>query len=248
MRIYLAGTGGHYDVLKKTGIYNYCRLDSFFYIKEKDMQEVHKYDSYMLDSGAYSTFRDPKSAKGIDWDTYVKNYINCIRKYDIKLFFELDIDEIVGLSKVEYYRNQMADATGIMPIVVWHSSRGWSYFEKMCEEYNYVALGTTLANNQGVVIRKNPMLLNKFIHTAHKNRAKIHGLGFTSLKYMRHLRFDSVDSTSWLYSRYGMLWTFNGRDLILEKKRPGTRVKPADAVEYNFRQWILYSKYAEAYL
>lgn len=35
----------------------------------------------------------------VNWDEYVEEYAEFIIKYDIKLFFELDIDAIVGLKK-----------------------------------------------------------------------------------------------------------------------------------------------------
>jgi len=247
MRIYLAGEGHDY-VWRDTESYDFCRLKSFYYVKDKDMQDVQRFSSYMLDSGAYSTFKDPATAKHVDWDAYVKGYIACIRKYNIKLFFELDIDAVIGLNKVEYYRQQVADATGIMPIVVWHSKRGWAYFERMCEQYDYVALGTTLANAQGVAIRKNPLVLQKFIATAHRAGAKIHGLGFTSLKYLPLLRFDSVDSTSWLGARYGFIYCFTGNNIKQLRKPPGTKLRTREVMRNNFIQWYKFAKYAEAHL
>ncbi len=56
-------------------------------------------------------------------------------------FFELDIDRIVGLEKVEEFRRRIESKTGKQSIPVWHSNRGWQYFVNMCKEYNYVSIG-----------------------------------------------------------------------------------------------------------
>jgi len=247
MKIYLAGDGFD-QIWVNNDFFNFNRLKSYHYIKNDKLDYIHRYDSFMLDSGAYSTFKNPSDAKKINWDNYVEKYILFIKKNNIKHFFELDIDAIVGLNKVEYYRKKMEDNIGRSPIVVWHSDRGWDYFCKMCEMYRYVALGTTLANKQGRLIRKNPMILDKFIQQAHKSGSKIHGLGFTSLKYLDQLRFDSVDSTSWLGARFGLIYHFNGKTMNQIKKPNGSRLKTNESMRHNFRQWILYSKYAEANL
>jgi hypothetical protein len=170
-----------------------------------------------------------------------------IKKTKQKLFFELDIDCVVGLEKVEYYRKKIEDAVGIQPIVCWHANRGADYWIKCCEEYPYVALGTTKASIAGQKMRKDPSILNWFINQAHKNDAKIHGLGFTSIPWLSKLKFDSVDSTGWQLVRYGGGCYFDGKTIKKFAKK-NTMIKDKciyDLHLHNFKEWVKFQKYAE---
>lgn len=62
----------------------------------------------MLDSGAFTFMRG--NAK-VDWADYIKRYAEFINKYDVKYFFELDIDNIVGYEKVLEYRKLLERLT-----------------------------------------------------------------------------------------------------------------------------------------
>ena len=61
-------------------------------------------EKHILDSGAFSAFSGKNNS--FDWDGYVKKYADFVLKNNIQRFFELDIDVVVGLEKVEYYRMQ----------------------------------------------------------------------------------------------------------------------------------------------
>ena len=65
------------------------------------------------------------------------------------------------------------------------------------------------------------MILKWFIDQAHSAGIRIHGLGFTSSKYLPYLKFDSVDSTTWLSgARYGQIYKFdNGSDAMLRSAK-----------------------------
>jgi hypothetical protein len=221
-------------------------LSSFFEHKSGKFSDYVYQDKHILDSGAFSTFKYPEEARKINWNRYVEKYIRFINLTKQKLFFELDIDCVVGLEKVEYYRKKIEDGTGMQPIPVWHFERKWDYFEYMCENYPYVALGTVPITDQGKVIRKNPIILKKFINTAHRNKVKIHGLGFTLTPYLDRLHFDSVDSTTWINGcRYGELYAFkNG---VMKQYHPaGKRINDyKEANIHNFNEWVKFQKYAE---
>jgi len=223
-------------------------LSSFFEHKNGKFGDYVYSKKHILDSGAFSTFSNPNQAKNNNWDDYVSRYINFIKLTSQKLFFELDIDAIIGLKKVEYYRSKIEDAVGIQPIPVWHKSRGWDYYEMMVEKYKYVAIGTTLALQQGKKIRSNPMILKKFIDTAHNKGAKIHGLGFTSTPNLVKLKFDSVDSTTWINgAKFGNIMIIDKNGCIRQKsKKSNTRVNDPNAINlYNFNVWLRFQKYAE---
>jgi hypothetical protein len=224
-------------------------LSSFWEHKNGKYGEYVTQDKHILDSGAFSAINDKTGKyKNFDWDSYVKKYIAFIKHTKQKLFFELDIDCVVGLNKVEYYRKQIEDGTGIAPIVCWHSNRGSDYWIKTCEEYPYVALGTTNASSDGKKIRKNPEILNWFINHAHKNKAKIHGLGFTSTPWLKKLKFDSVDSTTWnVGGKFGNVVCFDLEGFPTQKYKTDKtkRAKTRELNIYNFNQWVKFQKYAK---
>ena len=57
---------------------------------------LKEFKGFLLDSGAF-TFMTSLKGKSINWNEYVINYGNFVKQHDIKHFFELDIDPIVGL-------------------------------------------------------------------------------------------------------------------------------------------------------
>lgn len=222
-------------------------LSSFWEHKGGKYGKYVTQEKHILDSGAFSAINDKTGKyKNFDWDSYVKKYIQFIKDTNQKLFFELDIDCVVGLQKVEYYRKQIEDAIGKAPIVCWHQSRGAEYWIKCCEEYDYVALGVTMASPTGRRIRTNPEILNWFINHAHKNNAKIHGLGFTSIPWLEKLNFDSADSTTWLSAQYGEVCFFNGTTIEKKRKKNFRLIgKTSDYHVCNFNQWVKFQKYAK---
>ncbi|MDR2652245.1 MAG: hypothetical protein LBC68_08025 [Prevotellaceae bacterium] len=227
---------------------NIYLLSSFFEHKSGSFGDYVYQDRHILDSGAFSTFTNPDNAKKINWDNYVSKYIKFINHTRQKLFFEIDIDCVVGLRKVEYYRKKIEDGTGIQPVPVWHFERKWDYFEYMCENYPYVAIGTVPNTTQGVVIRSNPFILKKFIDTTHAKGKKIHGLGYTDIKNLSYLNFDSVDSTTWCSAgRFGAIYKFNKKGYMdaypHAKEKRISDYKEANI--YNFNEWVKFQRYAE---
>ena len=247
MIVYLAG----FKTIEKTwnnSTKDIYLLSSFWEHKNGTFGEYVTQDKHILDSGAFSAINDKTGKyKNFDWDEYVKKYIAFIKHTKQKLFFELDIDCVIGLNKVEYYRKQIEDAIGIPPIVCWHSNRGADNWIKNCEDYPYVALGTTKANNDGKKIRANPEILNWFINHAHRNNAKIHGLGFTSVPWLKKLKFDSVDSTTWINGgKFAELTIFNNGEFINRRPLINQRgINPNGRLINNFEQWVKFQKYAK---
>lgn len=247
MKIYLAG----FELLKnlyKSDMTNIQLLSSFWEQKNKKGIEEYIFKSdTIIDSGAYSTFGNINAAKKYDWFTYAKEYARFIKLSGKKLYFELDIDLAVGLKTVEDLRKTIEDITGIQSIQVWHKNRGWDYFLRMCEESKYVAIGCTNANAEGSLLRSNHKLIDKFIKTAHSKNVKIHGLGFTDTKSLYNLKFDSVDSTTWIGGgKYGTLYLFDGRKINTIKKKQKTIFKSYKEINlFNFNEWLKFQKYAE---
>lgn len=262
MRYYLAGGGGKEQIMKcylvnpSTRKYVFddisiedCNiLESFIYIRknEKFMELINLCKSFLLDSGAF-TFLKQSHKNDIDWDEYVEDYGKFINKYDVKNFFELDIDTIVGLKEVERLRERLEKITNKKCIPVWHKNRGTDYFLKMCDEYPYVALGGIAIKE--ISTKRFETLFPWFINEAHKRGTKIHGLGYTSIQGMKKYKFDSVDSTRWLHGNIGgYLYKFNTKTEDMEVYKNTGRLKSKEGAINNFREWVKFSKYAEIYL
>ena len=241
MKLYLAGYQGSSHMLP--GMRPLYVLESYHNIREKKLLS----NDILLDSGAF-TFMTSRKNDEVNFEEYVNEYADFINKYDIKLFFELDVDHAVGLKEVERLRKILEDKTHKKCIPVWHLSRGVDYFKKMCEEYDYVALGGMHE------YRSNIKFLEYMIDIAHKNNCKIHGLGYTSLKYLDKLKFDSVDSTSYTSgSRFGTIYKFNGTGMDTKHvgKDFGRRVgkgKTQVINRHNLIEWIKFQHYADKFL
>lgn len=219
-------------------------LESFYYIKEWMFPYIKNHWHFMLDSGAFTFMSDNKSGHGVNWDEYTERYADLINKLNIDLFIELDIDSVVGIKEVERLRNKLEKLTNKRSIPVWHKSRGKDYWFKMCDEYDYVAIGAS-GSNDSKWTRKNPAIFNYFVEYANKKNIKVHGLGFTSFDMMKKIKLYSVDSTAWIYgNRGGFLYKFNGEDMLKIQAPKGKRLKSRQVAIHNFKEWVKFQKYA----
>ena len=209
-------------------------LTSFYYYKERLPFEP---ELHLVDSGAFTMF---SSTKAIDIDEYVKQYIDYINKYDIRYYFELDIDSVVGYKKVLDIRDRLECGTGKQCIPVWHHSRGKDEFIKMCKEYNYAAIGG-IASKECIVNHKDKfILLNKL---AKQHGCKLHGLGATG-KDIDKMGFYSVDSTSWISGwKFGQIHKFNGTAIRSRGTSDKKCINGRVLNEHNLNEWLKYQEY-----
>lgn len=251
MKLYLASERSMHKYLKKCitgGIPKDLKLyvlESFYYINENFIKLLPYLDDVLIDSGAF-TFMQNKKTTNINWDDYVEKYGNFIKKYKIKKYFELDIDKIVGYEEVKRLRNKLENIVGWKCIPVFHRNRGKDEFLKLIKEYNYIALGGIAIKD---INRTEYKYFKWFIDEAHKKNCKIHGLGFTNLEGIKKYHFDSVDSTTWVSgNRFGKVYKFNGKNIIIYNKLPGTRMKTRETAINNFIEWVKFSNYADKHL
>lgn len=232
---------GTVDLYKGTNI-----LQSFFYCDDfTETVILPNCKNFLLDSGAFTFMSNTK--KGVDWDEYLHRYIEFINRNNIKHFFELDIDSVVGYERVKEIRRKLEAGTGKPCIPVWHKSRGKAEFIKMCEEYDYVAIGGIVTKE---ITQQEHRFFPWFINKAHEHGAAIHGLGYTSLEGLKKYHFDSVDSTAWASgNRFGQLYTFNGQTVVQRKRREGELVADHGKVAlHNFSEWVKFQQYAGTHL
>lgn len=245
MKIYLAGVmpwrnGGGYDETIKS--FRPYILESFYYADADTERLLPYFGDFLLDSGAFTFMQNAKIK--VDWNEYIERYAHFINKNKIQKFFELDIDSVVGYSKVKEFRTRLEKATGTQCIPVWHKSRGAEEYQKMCDEYPYVAIGGIVSRE---IMPKDYRHFPWFIKEAHKRGAKVHGLGFTNLEGLKKYHFDSVDSTAWTTgNRFGAVYRFNGKSIEKINKPEGSRLKdPRYAAVVNFTEWIKFQRYAD---
>lgn len=217
-------------------------LESFYYADEDTERLLPYFGDFLLDSGAFTFMQNTKTH--VNWDDYIKKYADFIVRNNIKKYFELDIDSVVGYKQVLKYRSRLEELTGRSCIPVWHKSRGIKEFQNMCREYDYAAIGGIVSgeikSNQYKVF---PMMINE----AHKNGCKLHGLGFTTLSWLPKCHFDSVDSTAWTTgNRFGFVYRFDGKTMKKHDCPKGKRIgKSREVALINYLEWIKFQQYAE---
>ena len=221
-------------------------LESFYYLKGEEEAMIRYCDKFILDSGAF-TFFSAKTKTAVNWEEYVDRYADFIKRNDIRLFFELDIDKLIGYDKVIQLRNRLEKKAERPCIPVWHKFRGKDNYLRMCDEYDYVAIGGIVSKE---ITQKDYPVFPRLIDEAHRRGARIHGLGFTALKYLPSCHFDSVDSTAWISGqKFGHVYAFDGKTMIQRARKPGEKMVHHRLVcEQNFNEWVKFQKYAEVHL
>jgi hypothetical protein len=249
-----SGLGGAYledtqpKVLAQPSLYI---LESFYYVEDWMLPYIdNKVWNFMFDSGAF-TFMEQKApgvksaidSDSMQWDDYVRRYADFILEHDIDLFFELDIDVVVGLDRVNKLRDLLEQRTGKRSIPVWHKSRGLENWKQIVKEYDYVAIGGIVS---GEIRRAERKFLNPMCDIAHAHNTRVHGLGLSPSERagLPSYRFDSMDSTIWtMGNRAGHLDIFTGTGMRKVLSPPGTRMKARESAIHNFREWVKYQRY-----
>lgn len=246
MQLYLAGIwgGNKQDEIRCKKKLKPRILESFYYISDETKAMIPYYKDFLLDSGAFTFMQNTKTK--INWNEYVERYAMFIKENNIKHFFELDIDNIVGIKEVERLRKKLEHLTGKKCIPVWHKSRGLEYWKTMCKEYDYIAIG-------GIVTKEIKAteydIFIPLLKIAKENNCKVHGLGFTRIPLLKKYHFYSVDSTAWTAgNRFGHIYKFQNGEMLKIDKPKGTRVKSQITAVNNFTEWVKFSEWAEKHL
>lgn len=251
MIVYLAGEAYASRAFPEVG-YDFNRLDSFHYLTSNKflLQSVSRYPKFILDSGAFS-FMVGTAGKGeVDWDAYINQYAQYIKTNNIRLYFELDIDSLVGYGEVRRLREVLEKTVGWKCIPVWHRSRGLDDYKQMCKDYDYAAIGGLVTKE---IKKAEYGIFTLLLDIARKSDCKMHGLGFTDLAKLRNYKFHSVDSSSWTFgNRGGYVCLFKPRTgtfAQIDPAKMGLRIGNQYAVAlHNLKEWVKFTKYAERHL
>ena len=117
-------------------------LESFYYFKPWQAEELPRWKMFLLDSGAFTFMHSQEAAaKPVNWDAYLSRYIAFIKQHRIQHVFELGVDMITGYGAVKRMRARLEAETGRQSIPVWHRSRGLDEFKQLCKDYPYIGIG-----------------------------------------------------------------------------------------------------------
>lgn len=253
MRVFLASVCNnlyekHIEELLELKRKNYI-LCSFIEGEEKCVKSLKiagDTEHFLLDSGAFS-FCHGKDVTKKEMEKYVDRFISFINKYDIKYFFEMDVDSVFGLEYVEEIRKKIENQTQKQCIPVWHMNRGKEYWKKMCDEYSYVAIGGLVAGNQKISRKQQEEILINLSRYARSKGVKVHGLGYTKTKKLEEINFYSVDSTSWAKNA---IWgankcLFRNGKIELEKINTNNKIEQRQLEYHNLIEWLKYQDYMD---
>lgn len=243
VKVFLSGTDllkNYPDELKKAKY----QLATFYTIKDWMIPILNDCTEWLLDSGAFSMMNGRKNK--IDFDSYLERYIDFIKSYNVKLFFELDLDSVIGYEKTKEFTKRLESKTGRQCIPVWHKNRGVAEWVRLSKEYKYIAVGGFAIKE---IDKKQYIGIPPMIRKAHENGCRVHGLGFTSTSYYNEIRFDTVDSTTWnVGGKYGNI-AYLTNDNQMRQTHNGKRViNQRDLMIHNWNQWVKYQQYADTHL
>ena len=220
---------------------DYILISYFYFRKSGYSLDVIKNISkeILVDSGAHSFQKGSK----VEWETYTKEYAEWINKNDCKQilgYFEMDIDNIVGLDNVLYLRNILEKVSNKI-IPVWHKNRGIEEYKNMCKKYKFAAV-TGFKNED---IKDSQYLM--FLNYARKHNCKIHCLGMTRTNILNTVPFYSTDSSSWkqsaVYGRFTKFFSGKFKLIHQPKNISVNTISKQNFIEYMKAQRYFYNKW-----
>ena len=214
-------------------------LESFWYIKKWQHHLIKDSKMFLLDSGAF-TYMNAKRDGAPDPKLFLDSYVRFVNEQDVDYFFNLDLDTIIGPENTKKLRRELESRTGKKSIPVFHKCMGLKAWHEICEEYDYVAIGTIYE------YAKNRKILRKLCSIASGYGARVHGLGFTGADVTEY-GFYSADSSSWVSgARFGQVYNFKNGKLFQSSAPDGMKTKHHSIIDaHNFHQWCLYQQYLD---
>lgn len=228
MNLYLASLENDYVTIETMNdVKPLFVLGSFYYLQKLKPDILQQYFSYIksddckgfiLDSGAFSMLNAKGGTESFlkNLDDYIDNYIEFIKFWNVKNFIELDIDPLVGYSKVLKIREKIEKEVGRKSIPVWHISRGINEWKNTVKLYEYVAIGGIVTKE--IKKKDYKKIFLPLLKIARSEKCNVHGLGFTG-KEINDFPFFSCDSSTWTtINRFGSMPIFSITEKCIKNK------------------------------
>jgi hypothetical protein len=164
-------------------------LESAFYLKYKEKPNRFGFKDVLLDSGGFTALVK-------NYNLPLKDYIDYLNKYEVKLAFALDVrDQDITIQNT--YDLKKYTNTKIIPVYHDHDyfSSKRDIIEKYCADFDFVSIAGLTRKNYPQEEREK---FGNYVFSRTTNKIKVHGLAVTSKRWLYKYPFYSVDSTTWL--------------------------------------------------
>jgi hypothetical protein len=163
-------------------------LVSYIDFRNKNLDKLKGRGKVFLDSGAYSAF-----TRKVKID--LNEYCEFIKRNDfVDVYAGLDV---IGNWKMTAENQKLMEEKGLKPLPTYHFGSPFSELERLCQNYDYIALGGLVP----LAMRRRIMKLwldNCFGIINKYWPKKIHGFGVNAFWAWERYPFYSVDATSWV--------------------------------------------------
>lgn len=159
-----------------------------WWVTERSPTDFPPVDSFVfLDSGAFSAH-----TQGIAID--IQSYCDFIKRYEdaVTVYAALDV---IGNVPETNKNVEIMESQGLYPLPTFHRGSRWSELQRLCERYDYFALGGVASENAGRKILQN-WLDGCFSIIGKHWPKRIHGFGIQSQWALERYPFFSTDSTN----------------------------------------------------
>lgn len=191
-------------------------LVSFHYHQKTDLQEIiDAYDGpceVFADSGAYS-------AASLGATISLKEYAAWLKDWGSTFTVRATLD-VIGDPAATMSNTHKLEDMGLKVLPVFHVGTSWTKLEKLCAEYDYIALGGMVphAKIPDAVLR----WLVRCFQIAREHGTVFHGFGQTKNDILAKLPFYSVDSSAWSAGmRFGQMYLWDDKNHKMITVAPG---------------------------
>ena len=195
-------------------------LLSYFYIKDWSLPYIVKKffsedTEIFIDSGAFSAFSSGTEVKITSYCKWVHSNIE-----GIEVYANLDVignQVLTRDNQIEMENNHLS------PLPVFHIGSGFKELRRLCERYEYVAIGGMVPYMKR--IKEIWEVLVKIFEIGRDN--KLHGFGCSNMEALVTFPWFSIDSSTWIVGiKFGEVPIFD------EKTKSMQRIKFSDWNEW----------------
>lgn len=193
MKLYFAAFSTVPELFAKLQERNPEILESYLFFKSKNIAAyLHSKGitkgKLFLDSGAFSAFTRNVQINIDDYCDFIKSH-----SASIEMYAALDV---IGNAEATRKNVEYMEAKGLHPLPTFHYKSPISELHRMCEKYDYIALGGL------VPIARQRKRMQAWLDTCFSVikqywPIKVHGFGVNAYWAWERYPFYSVDATSW---------------------------------------------------